>query len=69
MDMTKALGNTQGVNRAAADALKDIMRNGTPTLKVTKNFGQVIDFKLANGLGARFSAETNSFIGFLGRGL
>jgi filamentous hemagglutinin len=62
-------GNDAGVNRAAAEALKNIMRNGIRTVKDTKAFGKVVDFKLPSGLGARFSAVTNQFIGFLGRGL
>ncbi len=61
---TNALRNSYG-----AKALKHIMRNGAQTTKHTKAFGNVIDFKLPSGLGARFSAETNQFITFLGRGL
>ena len=66
--MTK-YGSQAGVNRAAADALKNIMRNGVQSTKNTKAYGQVTEFKLDNGMGARFSSQTNAFIGFLGRGL
>lgn len=45
------------------------MQNRTMTTKMTKAFGQVIDYTLPSDIGARFSAETNEFIGFLGRGL
>ena len=57
------------INKAAADALKNILRTGTLTTKSTKAFGDVIDFKLPSGLGARFDAATNEFITFLGRGI
>ncbi|MCP4988466.1 MAG: hypothetical protein GY928_21175, partial [Colwellia sp.] len=63
------LGNQLATNKAAAAALKNIMRNGTQTIKATRAFGKVIEYKLGNGLGARFSVETNDFITFLGRGL
>jgi RHS repeat-associated protein len=69
MDLTKALKNTEGINKAGAAALKEIMRTGTPSIKSTTNFGTVIDYKLPSGLGARFNIDTNTFIGFLGRGL
>jgi uncharacterized protein RhaS with RHS repeats len=63
------LGGAAKVNEAAADALQNIMRNGTMTTKVTRAFGAVIEYKLPSGLGARFSATTGEFITFLGRGL
>ncbi|HPD46834.1 MAG TPA: RHS repeat-associated core domain-containing protein [Anaerohalosphaeraceae bacterium] len=56
-------------NRAAAEALKNIMRNGTKAIKNTNVYGKVVEYKLPNGLGVRFNAITNEFIGFLGRGL
>lgn len=62
-------GSQAGVNRAAADALKNIMRNGTRSTQDTKAYGNVTDFKLDNGIGARFYSQSNKFIGFLGRGL
>jgi len=68
-ELTKLYGNQTGINKAASDALKNIMRNGTQNVHPTKAFGQVIDYKLPSGLGARFSTTTNEFIGWLGRGL
>lgn len=56
-----------GINKAAAEALKAIMRHGTRATKYTRAFGYVVEFKLPNGLGARFHALTSEFIGFLGR--
>ena len=66
-ELAKLYGHQQGISKAAANALKNIMRNGTRTTKPSKAFGKVVDFKLNSGLGARFSATTNNFIGFLGR--
>ena len=68
-ELIQRFGNNTRINKAAADALKNIMRNGTRMTKRHPVFGRVVDFKLPNGLGARFNAITNEFIGFLGRGL
>ncbi len=65
-ELVKMFGNNKAVNEAASDAIKFFIRNGTRTTKTTVAFGRVVDFKLANGLGVRFSS-TNKFIGFLGR--
>lgn len=51
-------------NYYGKEALKYIIRNGTETVN-----GAFIEFKLSSGLGARFNATTNEFVGFLGRGL
>ena len=68
-ELIQVFGNNAGINKAAAKALKNIMRNGKCTIKTTKAFGKVVEFKLANGLGARFDAITYEFNTFLGRGL
>ncbi|MEN9667149.1 MAG: hypothetical protein RLZZ326_3512, partial [Planctomycetota bacterium] len=68
-ELIKRYGNNAGINDAAAEALKNIMRQGAVTSKTTKAFGEVVEFKLPIGLGARFNAVTNEFITFLGRGL
>ncbi len=68
-ELRRLYKNNAGINKAAAEALKKIMRNGTYTKKPHKAFGEVIDIKLPSGLGARFNAVTNEFIGFLGRGV
>jgi hypothetical protein len=68
-NILQKLGGASGVNNAAANALKDIMENGTMTTKMTEAFGKVVDYTLPNGIGARFYADTNEFIGFLGRGV
>ncbi len=63
------LGGAANVNTAAARALENIMRTGTMTRTSTAAYGDIIQFKLESGLGARFSATTGEFIGFIGRGL
>ena len=68
-NILQKLGGASNVNRVAAEALKNIMENGTMRQRMTKAFGEVIEYKLSNGLGARFNAITGDFIGFLGRGL
>jgi hypothetical protein len=68
-NILQKLGGAANVNKAGEKALQNIMQNGTMGTKMTKAFGQVIEYKLPSGLGARFSAETGEFIGFLGRGL
>ena len=66
---TSSVTTNAARNEAGAQALKYIVRNGAQEVKVHKSFGKVIEYKLPNGLGARFKANTNEFIGFLGRGL
>lgn len=68
-NILQKLGGAARVNEAAAEALQYITMNGKATTKMTEAFGMVTDYKLPNGLGARFSAETGQFIGFLGRGI
>lgn len=67
--LVRQFGQQTGINEAAAGALKNIMRTGSRTEKMTKAFGRVVEFKLPSGLGARFSADTGEFLGFLGRGV
>ena len=68
-ELVRQFEHQNGVNKAAAEALKNMMRHGTRITKHTKAFGDVVEFRLPNGLGARFHALTNTFIGFLGRGI
>jgi RHS repeat-associated protein len=68
-NILQKLGGAAKVNDAAAEALRNILANGQAITKYTTAFGRVIDIKLPNGIGARFSAETGNFIGFLGRGV
>jgi hypothetical protein len=68
-NILQKLGGAANVNTAAAEALQEIMDNGTETVKMTNAFGLVVEYVLPSGIGARFSALTNEFIGFLGRGI
>jgi hypothetical protein len=63
------LGGAEGVNKAGAEALSSIVSNGTRVVKNTAAFGKVIEYKLENGIGARFYEASKEFIGFLGRGV
>ena len=55
-------------HRAAEDALKNIMRTGVKTTRDHNRYGRVTEYKLPNGVGARFNADETEFLGFLGRG-
>jgi hypothetical protein len=68
-NIRQTLSGARGVNAAALEALEQIMTNGIRMSKSTTAYGDVIDFKLPSGLGARFSVETGESIGFLGRNL
>ncbi|WP_366940641.1 RHS repeat-associated core domain-containing protein [uncultured Chryseobacterium sp.] len=66
---TSSITTNAARNQSGVEALKYIIRNGVREVKSHKTFGTVVEYKFPNGLGARFNAETNEFIGFLGRGL
>jgi len=68
-NILQKLGGASNVNAAGARALENIMRTGTMTTKSTAAYGDIIQYTLESGLGARFSATTGEFIGFIGRGL
>ncbi len=53
-------------NIAAANKVRDFMDNGTVTVKFTKDYGWIVDYKMPNAHGARFKIN-GTFIGFLGR--
>lgn len=65
--LSKALRSPQAVNDAANRAVSNILSNGVRTQRTHNRFGDIIDYQLSNGIGARFNARTNDFIGFLGR--
>jgi hypothetical protein len=68
-NILQKLGGADNVNAAGARALENIMRAGTLTTKSTAAYGDIIQYTLDSGLGARFSATNGEFIGFIGRGL
>ena len=53
------------INKAGADALKNIMRNGVKSTSSHPRFGDIITYQIKGGHGARFDAKTNEFIGFI----
>ena len=53
------------INVAARNSLRNFMRNGSVDRHYQGRFGDVIDYTMPNGSGARFRAIDNSFIGFL----
>jgi len=60
-------GNAAKNSAQGANYLKEILYNpnSAATVRVHKVFGQVLDVRLPNGVGARWSSDFNSFIGFL----
>jgi hypothetical protein len=57
------------INRAAHDALKQMMRYGIRTMPVLLRYGVVIQCQIPGGFGARWyaaGAQAGTFIGFIG---
>ena len=65
LNISKVSGNPAQINRVATDSLKHILRNGSRGTRHHARFGKIIEYRLSNGLGARFGSD-RSFIGFLG---
>ena len=63
----KATGNQAAVNAQGEKVLKDIL--GHPSVQVavkkTRSVGEVLDYQVPGGIGARFSSDGKTFIGFL----
>ena len=53
------------INKAGADALKNIMRTGVKSASTHPLYGETITYQINGGHGARFNAITNDFIGFI----
>jgi len=62
-------GNAQRNTELGAKYLNDILNNpnSTFTVRNTKAFGEVLDVRLPDGTGARWTADGKTFIGFLER--
>jgi hypothetical protein len=60
-------GNVAKNTQQGAQYLNDILGNSNSTFTVrnTKAYGDVLDVRLPDGTGARWSADGNTFIGFL----
>jgi hypothetical protein len=66
------LGGSSNTNMVALEALEYIMKNGGKLTRDVVREGrtvQIIEYKLPNGIGARFIAGSMHFEGFLGQGL
>jgi hypothetical protein len=57
--------NTQQGLRYLTDILDN--PNSTRVIRSTKAYGEVLDIRLPDGTGVRFSYDGNTFIGFLER--
>ena len=63
----KATGNQAAVNAQGEKVLKDILGHPSVqvTVKKTRSVGEVLDYQVPGGIGARFSSDGKTFIGFL----
>jgi len=52
------------INKAAATQLKGIMRNGVRTTPELPRYGDVVQYQLPGGFGARWT-QAGEFIGFI----
>ena len=67
--LRQAYGTDVAINRAAHDALKQMMRRGMRTTPVLPRYGAVIQCQIPRGCGARWyaaGAQAGAFIGFIG---
>ncbi len=63
----KAKGNASAINAQGEAVLKGILTNSNVT-SVTRHharFGNVLEYKIPGGQGARFSSDGKKFIGFI----
>lgn len=65
----KITGNPAKNTKQGLKHLNDILGNpnATQTVRNKKAFGDVLEVRLTNGMGARWSADGSKFIGFLER--
>ncbi|WP_455666292.1 DUF6443 domain-containing protein [Phocaeicola sp.] len=63
----QARGNQAAINAQGEKVLKDILTDPNVQIMTTKSrsVGEVLDYKIPGGMGARFSADGKNFIGFL----
>ena len=63
----RARGNQAAINAQGEKVLKDILMDPSVQVITTKSrsVGEVLDYKITGGMGARFSADGKNFIGFL----
>lgn len=63
----KATGNTASINAQAQSVLKNIINNPNATIveRHHARFGDIMEIKIPNGQGARFSADGKTLYGFI----
>ena len=63
----KAVGNQSAINQQGEKILKSILENPSVVIKEHKvrSVGEVTDYQIPGGMGARYSKDGQSFIGFL----
>jgi hypothetical protein len=63
----KAVGPPEVINAQGEAVLRDILTNPSITTNVRHHarFGEVIEFRIPGGTGARFSSDGKKFLGFL----
>ena len=67
--LRQAYSTDAAINRAAHDALKQMMRHGIRTMPVLPRYGTVIQCYISGGFGVRWyavGAQAGAFIGFVG---
>jgi uncharacterized protein RhaS with RHS repeats len=67
--LRQSLRTDPAINQATASALKEILRTGIRTSETLPRFGEVIQYKIPGGFGARWYAagdQIGQFIGFIG---
>jgi len=62
-----AVGNQTAINQQGENILKSILDNPSVTVTLTKSrsVGEVLDYQIPGSIGARFSKDGKTFIGFL----
>jgi hypothetical protein len=63
----KATGNATAINAQGEAVLNGILTNpnATNTIRHHARFGNVLEYRIPGGQGARFSGDGKTFIGFL----
>jgi hypothetical protein len=67
--LRQAYSTDAAINRAAHDALKQMMRHGIRTMPVLPRYGAVFQCQIPGGFGARWyaaGAQAGAFVGFIG---
>ena len=67
--LRQAYGTDTAINRAAHDALKQMMRRGVRTRPVLPRYGAIIQCQIPGSFDARWYAtgiQAGAFIGFIG---